>query len=64
MGLLDEAVPGNKAVPGGRWRTEDGQAIKEESPVGVPSGISGSQEDGRNRGVFLYHHRRLTTRRG
>ena len=48
MGLCDEEVPGNEAVPGGRLRTRDGQDIKEGSPVGVRDSISGGQEDGRN----------------
>jgi len=45
MGLLDEVVPGNKAMPGGRLRTEDGEKIEEGSLVVVPNGISNSQED-------------------
>jgi len=64
MGLLNEAVAGNRVMPQGRLRTEGGENIKEGSPVGVPNGISDGQEDGHNRGVFLYSDRRLTPQRG
>jgi len=64
MGLHDKGVPGNEAMPRGRLRMEDGEDIRDGSPVGVPNGISHSQEDGPNRGVFLYSNRRSTARRG
>jgi len=64
MGRLDKAVQRNQAVPGGRSGTESAEDIKEGSPVGVPNGISGGQEDGRNQDVFLYRDRGSTARRG
>jgi len=47
MGLLDRAVPGNEAVPGGRLGTGGGEDTKEGSPLGEPNGISDSQRDRR-----------------
>jgi len=64
MCLLDEAVPGNKTMPRGRLRLEDGEDIKEGSPVGVPNGISNGQEDWGNRDVFWYSDRRSNCQRG
>jgi len=60
MGLHDKAVPGNEAVPGGRLRTGGGEDIREGSQVGEPNGVSDSQEDRHNRGVFLYSDRGST----
>jgi len=48
MDLIDEVVPG------GRMGMEDGEDIKEGSPVGVPDGIRDGEEDGSNRDVFSY----------
>jgi len=64
MVLLDEVVPRNEAMRGGRLRLQDGEDIKEESLVGVPHGISNGQEDGCNRGMFLYSDRRSTAQKG
>jgi len=64
MGLLNGAVAGNKAMPGGRLRTEDGEDIREGSPVGVTNGISHGQEDRHIQGVFLYSDQKWTPERG
>jgi len=64
MGRLDRVVPGNKAMPRGRLRTENREAIKEGCPMGVTSGISDDQEDGHNQGVLWYNDPRSTARRG
>jgi len=54
MGLLNEAMPRNKAVPMGRMGTEDGEEIKEGSPMGMPNGISKGQGGRCNRrSVFI-----------
>jgi len=54
MDLLDEAIPGSGVVPRGRVGTEEGEDIKEGSPVGVSDGISDGQKDGHNQAVFFY----------
>ena len=61
MDLQTGAVPGDKAVPDGRigWYME-ATLVRGRRRV-CQRGISESQEDGRNRGGFLYSDRRSTT---
>ena len=60
MDLHTGAVPGNEGVPDGRI----GQCMEATLVRGrrreCQSGINGGQEDGRNRGGFLYSDRRST----
>jgi len=60
MDLYTGAVPGNEAVPDGRigWCME--ATLVGGRQMECQSGISDGQEDGRNRGGFLYSDRRLT----
>ena len=60
MDLHTGAVPGDEAVPKGRvgWCMEL-TLVRGRRRV-CQSGISDSQEDGHNRGGFLYRDRRLT----
>ena len=60
MDLHTRAVPGDEAVPGGRiGRCMEATLVKGGRRV-CQSGISDGQEDGRNRGGFLYSDRRST----
>jgi len=60
MDLHNEAVPGDKAVPNGRiGRYMEATLVRGRRRV-CQSGISDGQEDGRNRGGFLYSDRRST----
>jgi len=61
MDLHTETVPGYEAVPDGRigWCMEV-TLVRGRRRV-CQSGISDGQEDGRNRGGFLYSDRRSTT---
>jgi len=58
MDLHTETVPGDEAVPDGRigWCMED-TLVRGRRRV-CQSGISDGQEDGRNRGGFLYSDRK------
>jgi len=60
MDLHTGAVPGDEAVPDGRigWCME--VTLVRGRRRMCQSGISDGQEDGRNRGGFLYSDRRLT----
>jgi len=54
------AVPGNKAVPGGRMAKRMEETLI-KGPRGLcQNGISDGQNDGRNQGGFLYSDRRST----
>jgi len=54
------AVPGDGAVPDGRMgRCMEAALVKGRQRV-YQSGLSDGQEDGRNRGGFLYSDRRST----
>jgi len=55
------AVPGDEAVPDGRIGCcMEGTLLRGRRRV-CQSGINDCQEDGRNRGGFLYSDRRSTT---
>jgi len=63
MDLHTGAVPGNEAVPNGRiGRCMEGTVVRGRRRE-YQSGISDGQEDGRNRGGFLYSDRRSTAGR-
>jgi len=63
MDLHTGAVPGDEAVPDGRIkRYMEATLVKGRRRV-CQSGISDDQEDGRNRGGFLYSDRRSTAGR-
>jgi len=60
MDLHTGAVPGDKVVPDGRiGRCMQVTLVRGRRRV-CQSGISDSQEDGRNRGGFLYSDQKLT----
>ena len=63
MDLHTGAVPGDGAVPDGRLgRCMEATLVSGRRRV-CQSGISHGQEDGRNRGGFLYSDRRSTAER-
>jgi len=60
MDLHTRAVPGDEAVPSGRiGRCMEATLVRGRRRV-CQSGISDGQEDGRNRGGFLYSNQRST----
>jgi len=60
MDLHTGVMPGNEAVPDGRiGRCMEATLVRSRRRE-CQSGISGGQEDGRNRGGFLYSDRRST----
>ena len=64
MGLHTGAVPGDKAVADGRkGRCIVATLVRGRRRV-CQSGISDGQEDGCNRGGFLYSDRRSTAEKG
>jgi len=64
MDLHTGAVPGDKAVPDGRMgRCVEVTLVRCRWRV-CQSGISNSQEDGRNQGGILYSDRRLAVEKG
>jgi len=64
MDLHTGAMPGNETVPDGRMeRRMEATLMRSRRRVGQ-SGISDGQEDGCNRGRFLYSDRRSTAERG
>jgi len=63
MDLYTGEVPGDEAVPGGRIeRCMEATLVSSRRRV-CQSAISDGQEDGRNRGGFLYSDRRSTAGR-
>ena len=63
MDLHTEAVPGNEAVPDGRIKWCMETTLVRGRRRACQSGISDGQEDGRNRGGFLYSDQRSTAGR-
>jgi len=60
MDLHTGAVPGNETVPDGRIGHCMEATLVRSRRGECQSGISDGQEDGRNRGGFLYSDRRST----
>jgi len=64
MDLRTRAGPGNEAMPYGRLGKRVEKTLLRGPRRVCQNGISDGQEDGRNRGRFLYSDRRSTAERG
>jgi len=64
MDLQTGAVPGDEVMPDGRMGKRVEETLLRGPRWVCPNGISDGQEDGRNRGGFLYSDRRSTGGKG
>jgi len=64
MDLHTRAVPGNEVMPDGRIGKRVEETLLRGPQWVYQNGNSNGQEDGRNRGGFLYSDRRSTAEKG